>query len=310
VLAVSGTRGRTTDLPRHQRYDYSPIIDRPDFNWPDAKRLAVYIALNVEHFAFGEGLGHTLTAPAPAPDHRNYAWRDYGLRVGIWRIFDLFDQLKLPACHLTNSTVFEHYPQISARMRERGDEVIGHGRTNSERQVDFKEADEAALIRQATETIARLGGARPFGWMGPWISETTVTPDLLKEAGYKYLMDWPCDDQAFWMRTRSGPILHVPYPIEVNDSPVICARMFTHDDFAKIITDQFDQMLKFSERQPLIMGIALHTFVVGQPFRLLALQRALEHMLSHRDAGKVWFTRPGAIADYVMRLPKGIVPGS
>jgi hypothetical protein len=296
----------------HNRYDYSPIIERPDFSWPDGKRLAVYLALNVEHFAFGEGMGHTLTAQAPAPDQRNYAWRDYGLRVGIWRIFDLFDVLKLPACHLTNSTVFANYPQIAARMRERGDEVVGHGRTNSERQVDFKEADEAKLIQEATETIAKLGGTRPYGWMGPWISETLVTPDLLKEAGYKYVMDWPCDDQAFWMRTRSGPILHVPYPIEVNDSPVICNRMFTHDDFGKIMVDQFDQMLKFSEQQPLIMGIALHTFVIGQPFRLLALQHALEHMIKRAgDTGnKVWFTRPGEIADYVAALPKGIVPGS
>ena len=298
------------DLPYHDRYDYSPIIERRDFSWPDGKRLAVFLALNVEHFAFGEGMGHTLTALAPPPDQRNYAWRDYGLRVGIWRIFDLFDALKLPACHLTNSTVFERYPQIVVRIRERGDEVVGHGRTNSERQVDFKEADEARLIREATETIQRIGGTRPYGWMGPWISETLVTPDLLKEAGYKYLMDWPCDDQAFWMRTRAGPILHVPYPIEVNDSPVICNRHATHDDFAKIMIDQFDQLLKFSAQQPLIMGIALHTFVIGQPFRLLALQRALEHMVNHRDAKTVWFTRPGEIADHVAALPKGIVPGS
>ena len=112
------------------------------------------------------------------------------------------------------------------------------------------------------------------------------------------------------MRTRSGPILHVPYPVELNDSPVICNRHQTHDDFAKMLIDQFDQMLKFSARQPLIMGIALHTFVIGQPFRLAALQRALEHMLNHKDADKVWFARPGEIADHVMALPKGTVPGS
>jgi peptidoglycan/xylan/chitin deacetylase (PgdA/CDA1 family) len=301
------------DQPRHDRYDYSPIIERPDYSWPDGKRLAVFLGLNVEHFAFGTGntaMGHTLTALGPPPDHRNHAWRDYGLRVGIWRIFDLFDDLKLPACHLTNSTVFEHYPQIGKRMKARGDEVVGHGRTNTERQVDMKEADEAAMIKEATETIQRLHGTRPYGWMGPWISETLVTPDLLKEAGYKYLMDWPCDDQAFWMRTRSGPILHVPYPIEVNDSPVMCNRMQTHDDFFTIMVDQFDQLLRYSARQPLIMGIALHTFVIGQPFRLLALQRALEHMLGHRDASKVWWTTPGQIADHVMALPKGTVPGS
>src|SRR5260221_3047631 len=167
--------------PYQSRYDYSPIIERPDFSWPGGKRLAVFLGLNVEHFAFGEGLGHTLTSIGKQPDQRNYAWRDYGLRVGIWRLFDLFDELKLPACHLTNSAVFEHYPQITKRMRERGDEIVGHGRTNSQRQADFDEAGEAALIREATDTIERIGGTRPYGWIGPWISESAGTPDLLKE---------------------------------------------------------------------------------------------------------------------------------
>ena len=131
--------------------------------------------------AFGEGLGHTPTALGPQPDVRNYGWRDYGLRVGIWRIFDMMDELQWPMCHLINASVCEEIPQITERIRRRGDEVIGHGYTNSERQSDMDEATEAAMIAHATKTLASSCGRRPYGWMGPWISETAVTPDLLRQ---------------------------------------------------------------------------------------------------------------------------------
>lgn len=297
-------------LPYHDRYDYSPMVERADYDWPDGKRLAFYVALNVEHFAFGEGIGHTATEPGPPPDVRNYAWRDYGLRVGVWRIFDLLDRLNLPACHLLNTAVYDYAPQIVERMRARGDEILGHGRTNSERQGVLPEAEEADLIREATEAITRHEGTPPGGWMGPWISESLVTPDLMKEAGYRFLMDWPCDDQPFWMRTRSGPILSVPYPVEINDSPAHLNRRHTAVDFHRMLIDQFDEMLRLSEDHPLVMGLALHTFVVGQPFRLAQLRAALESIVNHPQADRVWFTRPGAIADHVMALAPGTVPGS
>lgn len=298
------------DLPKHDRYDYSPIIERPNFDWPEGKRLAFYVAVNIEHFAFGEGRGHTPTGVLHAPDHRNYAWRDYGLRVGIWRIFDLLDDLGLPACHLLNSAVYDHAPQITDRIRERGDEIVGHGRTNSETQGELSEADEAALIREATETIKKHEGKGPDGWMGPWISESLVTPDLLKEAGYSYVMDWPCDDQAIWMRTRSGPILSVPYPVEINDSPSMLVRRESVQTYARMAMDQFDFMIKECDRHPLICGFSTHTFVVGQPFRMPYLRRMLEHVVNHPEADKVWFTTPGEIARHVAGLTPGIVPGS
>ncbi len=297
------------DLPHHDRYDYSALIDRPDFSWPGGKRLAFYLALNVEHFAFGGAMGHTPTSLGPPPDPRNFAWRDYGLRVGIWRIFDLADQLGLPLCHLINSSVSERHPQIVARIRARGDEIVGHGRTNSERQADLPEEEERALILEATEVLARVHGVRPEGWMGPWISESAHTPDLLKESGYSYLLDWPADDQPFWMRTRSGPILSVPYPIEINDSPTMLSRMQSATDFTRMIVDQFETMLDLSRAAPLVCGVSLHTFVVGQPFRLAELRRALTHIVNHPRRGEVWFTRPGEIARYAAALPSGIVVG-
>ena len=297
-------------LPHHGRYDFSPIGERPNFDWPGGKRLAFYLALNVEDFAFGGALGHTPTSLGSPPDPRNYAWRDYGLRVGIWRIFDLADELGLPLCHLINSSVYDRCPQIIERIKARGDEIVGHGRTNSERQGDLDEASEAALIREATEALTRGHGVRPQGWMGPWISESAVTPDLLKEAGYSYLLDWPADDQPFWMRTRSGPILSVPYPIEINDSPTMLSRMQSATDFRQMIDDQFDIMLQFSEKAPLVCGVSLHTFVVGQPFRYAQLRRSLERIVRHPMRDRVWFTRPGDIATFARSLPPGTIAGS
>jgi allantoinase len=297
-------------LKHHDRYDYSPIIERPQFSWPGGRRLAFYVALNVEHFSFEGGLGHTPTVLGPSPDPRNFGWREYGLRVGIWRIFDLMEELHLPLCHLLNSTICETHPQIIDRIRKRGDDVVGHGRTNSERQADLDEAGEKAIIDEATKILSDVFRKPPKGWMGPWISETLRTPDLLKEAGYLYLMDWPADDQPFWMRTRSGPLLSVPYPIEINDSPTMLTRMQPATDFTQMIADQFETMLQLSERQPLVCGVSLHTFVVGQPFRLAQLRRALTDVLQHPKMDRVWITTPTQIADYAASLPAGTIVGS
>ena len=297
-------------LKTHDRYRYSPISGRPHYDWPDGKRLAFYLAVNVEHFHFGEGLGHTPSYATPQPDVRNYAWRDYGLRVGIWRLFDLFDELELPACLLVNSAVYDYAPQVLERARVRGDEIVAHGRTNSERQGDLGEAAERALIHEATTTIARHEGQMPQGWLGPWISETKTTPDLLKEEGYSYVLDWPLDDQPVWLTTRAGPLLAMPYPVEINDAPALLTRHHTAADFTGMIVDQFDEMLRQSAQQPLVCAISLHTPIVGQPFRLAQLRRALQHIRTQADNGQVWFTRPGEIAKHIATLPPGTVPGS
>ena len=297
------------EIRRHGRYEYSPICNRPGYEWPDGKKLAFYIALNIEHFGFGEGLGHTPTNPGSQPDVRNFAWRDYGLRVGIWRIFDLFDEMGLPACHLMNSSIYDYAPEIPERIRKRGDEFVGHGRTNSEQQGDYTENDERALIEEVVSAFNEYEGHGPDGWMGPWISESGVTPDLLKEAGCRYIMDWPCDDQPIWMKTRSGPILSVPYHIEINDSPAQLTRRHTASEFSEMTIGHFEELLLQSQSQPLVFSLALHTFVVGQPYRLAGLRNILNHILDHSDAEKIWLTRPGKIVDHIESLPRGIVPG-
>ena len=121
-------------LPRTNRYDYSVITRRKDYNWPDGKRLAFWIGTNIEVFGFGAGIGHDPTKHGEPQTQRNYAWRDYGNRVGVWRYFDLLDEFKLPTSCLVNSLLYDYHPEIFERIRERGDEVVGHGRTNAERQ--------------------------------------------------------------------------------------------------------------------------------------------------------------------------------
>lgn len=286
------------NLATHHRYEYSAIINRPLYDWPDGKRLAVYIGLNLEHFAFGEGLGGELAPGGPQPDVLNYAWRDYGNRVGVWRMLELFEQLEFPVSLLVNSTIYDYCPEVVSAFRQRGDEIVAHGRSNSERQGILDEAEETALIAETTAAIHQHEGKKPEGWLGPWISQSRLTPDLLQEQGYHYLLDWCHDDQPIWFNTRNGSrILSIPYPQELNDIPTVMVRRAGADEFAKIIIDNFDEMLEQSKQQPLVMGIALHPYIVGQPFRLRALRKALSHITANKDI--IWLTKSGEIANYI-----------
>ena len=283
-------------LSDHGRYAYRAITARPDYSWPGGARLAVYIGLNLEHFAFGEGLGAELAPGGPQPDVLNYAWRDYGNRVGAWRMRDMFDVLEMPVSVLANSAMYDYAPDLMAAFRARGDEVVGHGRTNSERQSVLERAAEAALIAQATQVLTQAEGKAPQGWLSPWIAESLHTPDLLAEAGYGYTLNWCMDDQPVWMQTSAGRLLAIPYPQEVHDIPSIVARKDSAAQFADMIIDSFDEMLVQSAAQPLVMGIALHPYLVGQPYRLRHLRRALTHICAHRD--DIWLTTSGEIHSY------------
>jgi len=295
-------------LPTHGRYDYAAWRGRTPYAWPNGARLAVYLGVNLEHFAFGEGLGAELAPGGPQPDVLNFAWRDYGNRVGAWRLLDLLDELSLPATVLLNSAIYDYAPSLVAAHRARGDEIAGHGRTNSERQSVLPEAEEQHLISEATAAIALHEGRAPRGWLSPWIAESRATPDLLAEAGYAYTLNWCADDAPVWMRTRGGPLLAVPYPQEVNDIPAVVARKDGGDAFAAMILDDFEERLRqTADGLPQVMGIALHPYIVGQPHRLRHLRRALAAIA--RESGRVWITTAGAVLDHVAALPAGVVPG-
>jgi hypothetical protein len=289
----------------HGRYPYSPITARTVYDWPGGKRLAVYVGLNLEWFAFGEGLGAELAPGGPQPDVLNYAWRDYGNRVGVFRLAELFAELNWPVSLLVNAQMIEHAPQAIAAFASA--EIVGHGRTNSERQGDLTEYRELKLIEETTAEIENHFGQRPLGWLGPWISQSPVTPDLLQEAGYTYLLDWCHDDQPVWMKTRAGRILSVPYPQELNDIPQIVARKREGEEFACMIVDAFEVMQAECEKRPLVMGIALHPYIVGQPHRFKHLAHALRH-IAGRAGERAWLTTAGEIAAHTAQLPPGTVP--
>jgi allantoinase len=282
-------------LPEHGRYDFAPLVERKDYRWPGAKRLAFLLTTNIEWFAFGAGQGHDPAKLGEPQTHRNYSWRDYGNRVGVWRLFDLLDELRLPAAHCTNSLIYDYAPQITDAIRRRGDEVIAHGRTNAENLRGLWPADEERILREVTDCIARHEGAAPAGWFGAGAYETSHTPDLLQELGYRYLMDWPMDDQPVWMRTRAGRILSIPYPVETDDAQGVIHRRWSAATFADAVVDQFDEMLRQSETHPLVMNVSVHPYVFGQPFRVRQLRRALRHCAGQ---AAVWYCRPREVAEF------------
>lgn len=282
-------------LPSHDRFGYSAITARPDFEWPGGRRLAVYVAVCVEHFSYGEGgLGLAYSPGIPHPNTYNWGWREYGNRVGGWRLLDLLADHGVTPAVLLNSECYEHCPELVAAYGAAGAEIVGHGRTNSEHPNGLDPERERAMIGQVTQAITRAEGRPPAGWMSPGANPSAITEDLLAEHGYRYTLDWPIDDQPVWMRTRSGPLLSVPYPHEVNDVPMIAFHHGSAPQFAEAALDQVEELLEQSAAQPLACGIVVHTFIAGQPFRLRRFRRVVERLSALRD--RVWLTTPGEIA--------------
>ena len=290
-------------LRSHGRYPYWPITQAPPFRWPRGDGLAVYVALNLEHYAFGEGMLDELVPLGPQPDVLNFSWLEWGNRVGAWRLLELFQSLDMPLTVLVNAAVYQGAPGLVEAFRAAGCEIAAHGRTNAERQGDLPAEGEAALIAEATGEIARQEGAPPAGWLGPWISESEQTPDLLKEAGYRYVLDWCCDDRPIPLATRAGPLLAVPYPQEANDANAIVVRRMARG------------RLRRSRRRPVRRDAAAGAGSArlprssarcrctpmsrGQAHRIRHLRRALTHIAAHRE--RIWMTRACDIADVAAR---------
>lgn len=304
VLRCTTSRMEGSRLRTHGRFEYSPIVHRYPGAWGSsetAPRLAVYLAVNLEHFAFGEGLGGELVPTGglgklgAGPDVLNWSWREYGNRVGAYRLLELLDAFDLPCSVLVNSELASHAPELVQAHVARGDEIVAHGATNSQRQGDLPAQVEAAMIRDVKNRLES-----PAGWLGPWISESPITPDLLQENGFSYVLDFCHDDEPNYLRTRSGgTILSVPYPQEVNDVPAVMVRRASASEFADMIVDNMEELIHQSthpDSPPLVMGIAIHPYIMAQPFRLRHLRRALSHVAAKRDAGQIWFATAGDIA--------------
>ena len=296
-------------LPSHGRFPYSAITERPDFTWPEGKRLALYVAVCIEHFSYNAGgLGLSYSPGLAHPNTYNWAWREYGNRVGGFRLLgDLVGHGIRPTA-LVNSECYEHCPELLAAYREAGSEFVGHGGTNSQHPNGLSEDDERAMVREVRDTIADGEGAPPQGWMSPGANPSERTEDLIAECGFRYTMDWPMDDQPAWLATRGGPLLSVPYPHEVNDVPAITMHDLSAGGFAQMTIDTVDEMLEQSKDQPLVCGITVHTFIVGQPFRLRRFRDSLAHIAGLAD--RIWLTTAGDVAEhYARQFPAGTSGG-
>ena len=230
-----------------KHYDYSPIVDRPKMSFPDGKRLAVVVNINMEHFpAEAHGTPIVPQTASLTPDPLNYGWRDYGQRVGIWRLMDILDEVGAKASVCLNSDVCAEYPQIIEAGNKRGWSWMGHGKNNTQLLNGMSAEDEDALIREVADIIERSTGQKPKGWLGPFLAANEGTPDILARNGFEYYLDYCCDDQPFAMNTSEGSLLSVPYSVECNDLPSTLVFGISGADFGQLIKDQFDMLYEES----------------------------------------------------------------
>jgi allantoinase len=277
-----------------ERYPFWPLPERPAIRWPNGARVALWIIPNIEHFHFDRPIVEA-GPNALVPDVPSYASRDYGNRIGVWRLMKCLDKYGIRGTVALNADVCEHEPQVVRAGMARNWEWMGHGLTNSERLGGLSEDQERAAIRTAVERIGAFTGRAPRGWLGPAMSENVGTPDILAEHGIEYLCDWTADDQPFPMRVKQGRLINVPYSGELNDIRAFIRQMQTPEQFCQFICDQFDVLYEEGAESGRVMAIALHPFLIGQPFRIKWLDKALRYVTDHQD---VWLTTGCEIADW------------
>ncbi len=277
------------------RVDYSPIIDRPKITWPNGARVALWIAPNVEHYEFQPDFDGSRDAwpRTPYPDVQQYSYRDYGNRVGFWRMLEVLDRYSIRCTVSLNLAVFEHFPEVGNAMVERDWDFMSHGIYNTRYLTTLSEEEEREFYRDNIETLKRHSGKQLKGMLGPAISGSQQTPDLMAEAGLIYHTDWMHDDQPVPIKVKSGKLVSVPYSIELNDVPVFR----DHDGayFAQICKDQFDTLYQEGAESGRVMCIALHPYLTGQPHKVKYLNQILDYIMSHSG---VWQTTADEIAEY------------
>ena len=280
----------------HGRFDYSPIADREPLRFPNGARVAVWVIPNIEHFHWDRpSTSVTAVTAHLKPDVLNYSWRDFGVRVGIWRMMEVMERHGVKGTVALNSEVCGQYPRIVEAGNELGWEWMGHGSTNSVLFNDQSEDEERGLIRDIVSTIADGTGTAPRGWLGPALSESFNTPDILAENGIEYVCDWVNDEQPYAMNVKTGSLISVPYSIEINDIPTFLDRGLGAEEFYRMIVDQFDVLYEDGAASGRVMAICLHPFLIGHAFRAKYLDKALGYIAQRRE---VWVTRGGEIADW------------
>jgi peptidoglycan/xylan/chitin deacetylase (PgdA/CDA1 family) len=279
-------------------YNYEPIVQRAPVQMPEGAQIAVVPFINIEHFP--ENVAGTALVPGTTgftPDPLNYGWRDYGNRVGLWRIASALEEVGAPASICLNADIVDEYPQIIEEGLKRGWCWMGHSINNTKDGFlsGLDEDSERKLISGTLQRIQDATGERVKGWLGPFLTETFNTPHILAELGVEYLCDFSADDQPFVFNTRTGSLISVPYTLEINDVPAILNIGLSAEQFGDMIIDQFDVLYEEGRTNPRVMPIALHPFVAGQAFRSKHLRRALAHIASHDN---VWFASSDQINDW------------
>jgi len=278
------------------RAPYSPITTRPKLTWPNGARVALWVVPNIEHYEYLP-LPSRLRNPwprTPHPDILGYGGKDYGNRVGVWRMFDTLDKHDIKATVSLNLSNFVHYPEIFRASEERGWSILCHGLYNTRYHWNYSEDEERAAIAECVDLYRELTGRMLPGWFSPAVSNTLNTPDLVAEAGIKYYCDWYHDDQPLPMRVRSGSLVTIPYTMDLNDS-VLTLKQHEGADFDRMIRDTFDTLYAEGAESGRVMCIALHPYIMGQPHRIGHLDAALEYILSHDG---VWKPTGEEIADW------------
>ena len=268
-------------LPR-ERFDYVPIINRDPLHLPGGARIVVLTVVNVEHWDIERTMPRSVL-PAPhgvsvIPDVPNWAWHEYGMRVGFWRIKQVLDRHSIRATLAINASVCSEYPQLAGAALEAGWEFMGHGFTQIAAQ---SLSDERAMVKRSVDAITQFTGKPPRGWLGPGLQETWETPDILAEQGIEYVADWVADDQPFEMKTASRPLVVMPYTLEVNDSPLFMVQHHRADEYFIRAKDQFDRLYEEGAEMARVMTIALHPHLMGAAHRIKYLEQVYEHVNAH-----------------------------
>jgi peptidoglycan/xylan/chitin deacetylase (PgdA/CDA1 family) len=269
-------------------FPYVPINRRAKLEWPGGARLALWVIPNIEFFPLDQPLpGHPWEkAGGDAPTVRAWGQRDYGNRVGIFRIMEVLEKHGIRATATVNSAICDHHPQIIEDAVKLGWEFMGHNKMNQTRLSGLPLEQERVLIHDSLERLKQASGKKPVGWLGAGLAETWNTLDILADEGLQYVSDWVNDDQPYRMDVGGKKLVYLPYSYEVNDSPQLYYRDRSIDEFETMIRRQFDVLYREGAQSARVMAICLHPFIIGVPHRIGGLDSALSYICSHAGVWK------------------------
>ncbi len=265
-------------IPR-ERAPYSAIVDRPALKLPGDARIVIWSIVNLEVWDINRPMPRAFLSPPSGqplmPDVPNWSWHEYGMRVGVWRFFKLFEQLAIRPTLSINARVCEDYERVAAQARDAGWEFMAHAYD----QIPMhKLEDQGAMIKRTLDVIEKFTRSRPVGWLGPGLTQTFETPDLLAKAGIRYIGDWVHDDEPTEISTAHGPLITLPYTVEQNDIPVMMIHQHQSSYWTTRITDTFDQLYEESADRAKVMAIAVHPYISGMPHRIRHLKAAYDYI--------------------------------